>query len=128
MLVQPDNMKKIIIGLSTGKFVHATAMGSPLESLYKMILVSTTINQALGQSALVKVLAEKLGNPDVHIRLTLLKIVTSLYTQHKQQQQLVKENPKLQQIVARLAESEKRVLVAEMARKLRDEFAKSVAS
>jgi len=121
-------MKKIIIGLSTGKFVHATAMGSPLESLYKMILVSTTINQALGQSALVKVLAEKLGNPDVHIRLTLLKIVTSLYTQHKQQQQLVKENPKLQQIVARLAESEKRVLVAEMARKLRDEFAKSVAS
>jgi len=128
VLVQPDNMKKIIIGLSTGKFVHATAMGSPLESLYKMILVSTTINQALGQSALVKVLAEKLGNPDVHIRLTLLKIVTSLYTQHKQQQQLVKENPKLQQIVARLAESEKRVLVAEMARKLRDEFAKSVAS
>lgn len=92
-----------------------------LDSLRKILSASARINQALGESQFVPKLVLRLSHPTPVIRVTLLRMLTSIYEQHRAPKKLVVQY-ELTKVVERLMDTDKAVLVKEVAGRLHKAF------
>jgi hypothetical protein len=93
-----------------------------LEPFNKMINASQSFNRALGASKFIPVIIAQLKHPNAQVRVSLLKILRSLFENAKHSKAMIKEH-NLDSVVGAM-ESDQRVLVAEMARELSQSFRK----
>eukprot|EP00735_Rhodelphis_limneticus_P013963 TRINITY_DN7931_c0_g1::TRINITY_DN7931_c0_g1_i1::g.15623::m.15623 TRINITY_DN7931_c0_g1::TRINITY_DN7931_c0_g1_i1::g.15623 ORF type:complete len:1244 (+),score=360.81,sp/Q8T2I8/SEPA_DICDI/43.59/3e-144,sp/Q8T2I8/SEPA_DICDI/59.02/3e-107,Pkinase/PF00069.20/5.7e-71,Pkinase_Tyr/PF07714.12/5.6e-49,Kinase-like/PF14531.1/0.0032,Arm/PF00514.18/1.4e+03,Arm/PF00514.18/1.5e+02,Arm/PF00514.18/1.2e+04,Arm/PF00514.18/3.4,Arm/PF00514.18/7.6e+03,Ric8/PF10165.4/40,Ric8/PF10165.4/0.088,BUD22/PF09073.5/0.043,DUF3385/P len=115
VLVRPENVQKFVELIRTAKM---NSLKNLLEPLLKIVQLSSRTNKALGDSAFVSCLLERLrnDNADANIRLNLLKILRSLYERHERPKQLITQH-RLIEVMMRLQKADK-VLIQQIANNL----------